>query len=108
MDKKLGTVIARRSYFRASDESQTPIVQVEIGKPEPSPHMAQEFMCSFQIGSGGSGKIEIVFGIDELQALQLALGQLKFRLQRLNETIGLQLRWIGDENGDLGIRLPEF
>ena len=60
-------------------------------------------MCSFRIRSGESEKIETVFGIDELQALQL-----KVKLQRLNEASDQQLRWIGDEDGDLGIRLPEF
>ncbi len=108
MDNELGTTIARRGYFRAGDESRTPVIDVEVGKPVPSPHMAGEFMCSFRIRSGEPEKIETVFGIDELQALQLALGYLKVKLQRLNEASDLQLRWIGDEDGDLGIRLPEF
>jgi hypothetical protein len=44
----------------------------------------------------------------ELQALQLALGYLRAKLQQINEASGAQLRWLGDENGDLGIRLPDF
>jgi hypothetical protein len=108
MAEELGITIARRSFFRRDDESQTPVVEVEVCAPLPSPHLAREHMCSFRIKSGGLMRTETVFGIDELQALQLALGYLRAKLQKINQASGSQLRWLGDENSDLGIRLPEF
>jgi len=108
MAEELGPTIARRSFFRAGDESRTPVVEVEVCVPLPSPHMAGEWMCSFRIKAEGSVRNEVVFGIDELQALQLALAYLRAKLRQINEASGSQLRWLGDENGDLGIRLPEL
>jgi hypothetical protein len=108
VDQQLETVMARRQYFDANDEGKTPIVEVEIGIPLPSPHAPNEFMCSFRIRTAGEGKIETVYGVDELQALQLALGYLAATLRRLSGTLGMKLHWIGDENGDLGIGIPSF
>jgi hypothetical protein len=102
MREELGVVIARRSYFGAADQTK---VEVELCAPVPSPHAPDEFMCSFRIRICDSEKSRTVFGIDELQVLQLALGQIHGELLRLNEKRGLQLRWVGDEQGDLGIRI---
>lgn len=108
MNDESGTTIARRSFFFVNDERQTAVVEVDICKPLPSPHRTEEYMCSFRIRSEGSVKTETVFGVDELQALQLALAYLKAKLQEVNEASGSRLRWLGDEKGDLGIGLPEF
>jgi hypothetical protein len=106
MKHQLGTVIARRNYFRKDDPRSTPIVEIRIGQPVASPHSPDEFMCSFEIKIPQSLEADTVFGIDELQALQLALGSVAARLQSLNTSLGLNLRWDGDEHGDLGIRIP--
>ena len=108
MNRELGSIIARRKYFGLGDPSQTTLVEVEIGTPARSPQSGDEFMCSFSVTSQGSEQTETVYGIDELQALQLALGHLDAALRRLKSSSGLQLRWIGDETGDLGIRIPTF
>jgi hypothetical protein len=106
MNEELATSIARRAYFKASDKSRTPAVEIEIMKPQQSPHLDGEYMCSFRIKSKDSEITEAVFGIDELQALQLALAYVKAKLERINNASGLLLRWVGDETGDLGIKLP--
>ena len=108
MKHELGSVIARRAYFDVGDMNRTSIVEVEIAAPVKSPHADHEFMCSFRIKSPGSEVTETVYGIDELQALQLALGYVEAKLRRLNTLSGLSLRWAGDEEGDLGIRIPTF
>jgi hypothetical protein len=108
MPDEFGATIARRKFFRADDESRASVVEVEVCKPLPSPHLPDEYMCSFRIRSEGETDTQTVFGIDELQALQLALGYLKAKLQHMNEAAGSQLRWLGDETGDLGIRLPDL
>ena len=64
-------------------------------------------MCSFRLKSAEVDVVETVYGIDELQALQLALGYLAAKLQTLRKS-GLQLRWVGGDDGDLGIRIPTF
>jgi len=106
MKQELGTVIARRRYFKAGDERQLPLVEVEIGAPAKSPHSKDEFLCSLRVTLADSERTEIVYGIDELQALLLALGYLEAILRRLD--CSSDLRWVGDENGDLGIRIPNF
>lgn len=108
MVQELGTIIARRAYFGAKTEDAPPVVEVEIGKPLPSPHAADEFMCSFRIRSDGTDRTETVFGIDELQALQLALGYLKAKLRKLSEASYPNLHWVGDQGADFGIRIPEL
>ena len=103
-----GKTIARRSFYQVGDEAKTPIVQVEICTPSPSPHLAGEFMCSYRISSKGATKTETFYGVDELQALQLALADLKAKLERLNKASGYQFRWLEVESSDLGLRVPEF
>jgi hypothetical protein len=83
-------------------------VEVELFAPMQSPHREEEFMCSFCIKSLQGEEFKTTFGIDELQALQLALGHIQARLQVLNESSRLQLRWAGDDRGDLGIRIPVY
>lgn len=65
-------------------------------------------MCSYRVNSENATKTEIVYGIDELQALQLALADLKATLDRLNKASGYQFRWLEDESTDLGMRIPDF
>jgi hypothetical protein len=60
-------------------------------------------MCSFRIISPGSDEVKTAFGLDEFQALQLALRNIHVRLRILNDASKLQLMWIGDEHGDLGM-----
>jgi len=105
MKYQIGNVIAHRNYFSGKHQQSSPVVEIQIGQPSKSPHAEDEFMCTFRIKFADSDKTDAVFGIDELQALQLALGSIASRLQGLNESHHLELRWDGDENGDLGIRI---
>jgi hypothetical protein len=108
MKHELGTVIARRDYFSARNESATPIVELEIGMPAKSPHADDEYMCSFRLKAPGSERTETVYGMDELQALQLALGYAEAKLKALSSSADLHLHWVGGKDGDLGIRIPAF
>jgi hypothetical protein len=106
MKHELGTVIARREYFSARNQSSTPFVIVEIGAPAKSPYADGEYMCSLRIRSSRAEHDQTIYGIDELQALQLALGHVEAHLRRLSSSEGLSLHWVGGEEGDLGIRIP--
>jgi hypothetical protein len=108
MKHELGTVIARRDYFSAREESAIPVVRLEIGMPAKSPHAEDEYMCSFRLKVPGSERTETVYGIDELQALQLALGDAEAKLRALSSSADMHLHWAGGEDGDLGIRIPAF
>jgi hypothetical protein len=108
MKQELGTVIARRKYFSVGDKSRSAVLEVEIGIPARSPSADNEFMCSFRIRFGGSERTETVYGIDEMQVLQLALGYLQATLRGLENSSDLALSWAGEETGGLGIRIPNF
>ena len=101
MTEKVGKLIARRVYSSAVNAAAK--IEVELFAPLPSPHRQDESMCSFRIISPESDEVKTTFGLDEFQALQLALRSIHVRLRILNEASGLQLRWIGDEHGDLGM-----
>jgi hypothetical protein len=62
----------------------------------------------FQNKARESEQTYTLFGVDELQALQLALGFAADRLRQMNLSLSLDLKWEGDENGDLGIHIPEI
>jgi|HubBroStandDraft_6_1064221.scaffolds.fasta_scaffold00208_21 hypothetical protein len=108
MKHELGTVIARRDYFSARNESAASIVKLEIGMPAKSPHADDEYMCSFRLKAPGSECTETVYGTDELQALQLALGYAEAKLRAFSNSADFHLHWAGGEDGDLGIRIPAF
>jgi hypothetical protein len=108
MKHDLGNVIAQRVYFRAGDSTHSAVVQVQIGTPRTSPYAQDEYMCSYRVKSPESDFTDTAYGIDALQALQLALGSVEARLRYLNQSCDLALRWLGDKNGDLGIRIPTF
>ncbi len=76
--------------------------------PAKSPHADDGYMCSFRLTTPGSERTETVYGIDELQALQLALGDVEAKLKALSSSANLHLHWVGGEDGDMGIRIPTF
>jgi hypothetical protein len=106
--KEIGLSIARRTYFDAGDETRSPVVEIEVGKPIPSPFATGEFLCAFRVTEEGRSVLDSAFGIDEMQALLLALSNVKSHLNVLNEKRGGTLRWLGDEMGDLGLVLKDF
>jgi hypothetical protein len=108
MKHDMENVIARRVYFRAGDKTHSPVVHVEIGTPMKSPHAEQEYMCSYRLKLSKSELADTAYGVDALQALQLALGAAESRLRNLSESSDLILCWVGGEVGDLGIRIPTF
>lgn len=95
----IGEIIASRKLFM-KDEPQKEI-QVLIGKP--ALYMgSSDYYCPIQIKGIGDERVEYAVGIDSVQALLLSLKRLEFILIRLNDETGGQLRWEGDEKGNLG------
>jgi hypothetical protein len=101
--KDVGQVIATRSLYvlRAPDRKFV----VEIGLPQPFPE-GGSFYCPIQVIGDSEDRVVPVGGVDAVQALQLAMKVISVRLFAINRQVEGQLRWEGDENGDLGF--PEF
>jgi len=70
-----------------STGQQTFEVKARFGKPVP--HPKGDWMCSFQITGAGDGCAEEIFGIDAVQALQLAMFAAGARLDQIRENVTL-------------------
>jgi hypothetical protein len=79
-----------------STGQQTFEVKVRFGKPVP--HPKGDWMCPFQITGAGDGCTEEIFGIDAVQALQLAMFAAGAKLERIRENV--KLSFLDDD--DLG------
>jgi hypothetical protein len=79
-------LIAER-VLTGSTGQQTFEVKVRLGKPVPDPK--GDWMCPFQIIGTGDGRAEKIFGIDAVQALQLAMFAAGAKLDRIRENVAL-------------------
>jgi hypothetical protein len=99
---ELGEVVATRVLrLLGGETSPDDEVVVKIGKPQPFPD-GRDYFCPYQITGLGDGKVRYSGGIDAIQALHLAIVGAGSDVFALNELCGGQLRWDGDERGDLG------
>ncbi|MBA3536461.1 MAG: hypothetical protein H0T84_07625 [Tatlockia sp.] len=86
--------------LKLNDINSTSVV-IKIGKPQNFPD-GQDYYCPFQIIGIGDGKVIWAGGIDEIQALLLALEQIGAFLRDSEEYKQGSLSWIGSEEGNLG------
>jgi hypothetical protein len=89
-------IVARRRYVSASDPNRT--IEVQIGKPIRSGDV-EEYSCAVGMKSPENERVARIYGIDELQALLLALRFAKFELLSNNS----DWRWADGEREDTGI-----
>lgn len=102
----VGEVIAVRRLWLANEPSHS-IVAI-MGKPQPLPEaLGDDHYCPIQIRGLGSEKVRYAAGVDAFQSLQLAVRMIGAELAVLNREHNGQLRWEGDEHGDLGFSVPE-
>ena len=88
-------VIAERRLTFKDQSSNPKDVRVVLAGPTHSTDK-QEYSCDVQIVGLGDAKVRRIFGVDSIQALQLAL---KFISEMLNRCRG-SLTWLG--NDDIG------
>src|SRR4051812_19188369 len=100
MSTELGDVIATRKLYRLDDPGAD--IVMRFGKPQPTPGH-NDFYCPTQIVGIGDEHVDATYGIDAVQALQLAMKRVGATLDRLNAEAGNTLRWDGDENGSYGL-----
>ena len=102
----IGQVIATRR-IRSEGANGTNYL-VKIGLPQQFPD-STDYYCPVQVISEPDNQGEVLYsaGIDSVQALQLGMKLAGGILFRLNQNCGGKLRWEGDENGDLGLPVPD-
>jgi hypothetical protein len=73
-------------------------VLVTIGKPAETPGVTEEFYCPIQTaGLGDDEIVTAIFGVDEFQAIELALRYIGWRLTDINAKNGGRLRWLDEQ-----------
>lgn len=100
-------IIAHRRYF--SDSDNVTVAEIEIEAPEPVPDITDEFICRFTIRKQNSkAVVHSTRGIDEIQALLLALVYIRGDMTLFNDSLKGKLRWTGGRDGEVGIELPDI
>lgn len=95
----IGELFVSRT-LQLNDKNSTDVT-ITIGKPQKFPD-GQDYYCPYQIIGLGDGKISRCGGIDEIQALLLALEQIGTFLIHSEEYKQDKLSWLGSEDGNLG------
>jgi hypothetical protein len=102
----VGDVIATRKLFLTSNPSNKIVVM--MGKPQPLPDaLGDDHFCPIQIVGIGPETVKYAVGVDAFQSLELGFKKIGIELAYLNSKYSGQLRWEGDEHGDLGFAFPE-
>ncbi len=97
----VGDVIAVRKFSLANDPSRE--IVLKMGKPQPLPDaLGDDHYCPFQIIGVGKEKVKYAAGVDAFQSIELVVRIIGAELASLNRELDGQLRWEGDEQGDLG------
>jgi hypothetical protein len=80
------------------EDEPTREVLVSIGRPVETPGVQGEFYCPIRTtGLGNDEIVTEVFGIDALQAMELALRYIRSRLININAKNGNRLRWLDEQ-----------
>jgi len=99
--ESVGEVIASRTFTLAQQEGPPAEVSVFLGKPQQMLGF-DDYYCPCQITGAGLDRLWYLCGIDTMQALQLAMRNLRAEIELLNQKCGGLLRWNDDETGWLG------
>jgi hypothetical protein len=94
MKSSMDAVIAERRLTFGSGPTAKE-VKVMLGKPMESADKADHY-CEIQILGVGDEKVRPIYGLDSMQALQLALRFISQQLAKYEK----ELRWV--ENKDIG------
>jgi hypothetical protein len=102
MPVKLGKVVGERVLTYGPKGRQRIIVRV--GTPRRVD--PRTWLCAFQIAGTRSSRVDAAYGVDALQALQVAFEGIRFHLARQR----IRATWVGGEKGDPGFpqMVPAF
>jgi hypothetical protein len=93
LEKVAMNVIAERQLTFKDESSTSKDVRVVLGRPTKSNDM-EEYSCEVQILGLGDEKVRRIYGIDSMQALQLAIGFISGMLNLYRPG----LTWLGNDN----------
>ncbi|VVC75362.1 hypothetical protein AQUSIP_06520 [Aquicella siphonis] len=102
---EIGQVVASRT-LTLTDNNATRLVIISIGKPQKFSD-GQDYYCPYQIFGLRDEKVNWCGGIDEVQALLLALERIGIVLADTDEYKQGKLTWIGSENNNIGFPHPD-
>jgi hypothetical protein len=105
--KEIGEVVAERRLYLEGEPNTS--IRVLVGKPQKAPGTSEDdlVLCPYQILGIGDERVRSAGGVDEVQALQLAMGMIGSELYfKINRQHGGKLRWEGGKEGDLGFPVP--
>jgi len=94
MPLKLGQIVAERVLTVEFKRRKSVIVR--IGMPRKA--TSQDWMCPFQISGIEGSRVYPAYGVDAVQALQLAFEAVRLQLMRYR----VRATWVGGEKGDPG------
>jgi hypothetical protein len=98
----LGTVIAEREYKLVRAGQRGKRVVVRFGAPVPDPSApGTDWMCPYALVVSGKAQVRAVFGVDSLQALELALRLVPTLLAVLARDEGGELHSFGVKDTSL-------
>lgn len=98
--RRIANPIAVRQYDIDGEPDRK--IVLTIGKPRRDPRPGGDWMCSVLIEGIPKERRRRIYGIDAVQALQLAMVYARGEL----DGSGLRLRWLDGEPGDVGLPLP--
>ncbi len=100
--ENVGAMVATRELTLDGSEKVT----VLVGKPQPFSN-GVDWYCPYQTLGVGSGQVRYAGGVDEVQALVLALSMIGAELYCSEEYRAGRLKWDCGRDGDLGFPVPE-
>ena len=99
--ESVGEIIAERKLSVVGNPAIE--VSVRMGKPQQLPDAVYgDQFCPVQIIGVGREQVKYAAGVDGFQAIELAMRLIGSELWLIKRDFGVQLRWDGDEKGDLG------
>ncbi|SRR5216684_2586073 len=95
----LGEAIATRAFTLRDGNAEKEVV-LRIGRPQQMPDHS-DFFCPWELQGIGETKIRYACGVDQMQALLLAISTISVYLETLDPDIRKRLRWL--DMDDLGL-----
>jgi hypothetical protein len=92
MNPSVDSVIAERQLTLKSDSTPDKEVRVVVGKPTQSED--RDYYCQVQIVGLADENVRSIYGLDSMQALQLALRFISTQLEEHRNV----LYWVGDKD----------
>ncbi|QEX16474.1 hypothetical protein FRZ44_17680 [Hypericibacter terrae] len=86
-------------------ESRAPVV-IQVGCPEKRPN-GHDYYCAYRVLGLGNDRVRSASGVDQMQALLLALRKMGAELYSCGEYKTGKLYWLEMGNKDLGLPTPE-